>query len=67
MGKVNASNKITFENQEKKYGNKIFLHKSHQKYRFDIVFIICYDKLMPEEALTSLPFLPHIAIFAGQA
>jgi len=40
MGKINASDKIVFENQKKrKYGSeRIFLHKSPSKDHLDIEF-----------------------------
>jgi len=55
MGKINASDKIIFENQKKrKCGNKRNFHiNPHLKDRLDIEFTARYSELMPEEALTS--------------
>jgi len=54
-GKINASNKIMFENQKKrKIGNKRFFYINlHLKDRLDIRFTACEGELMPQEALTS--------------
>ena len=53
-GKINASDKIMFENQKKrKYGNKKYLSINlHLKCLLDIEFIAFKGELMPEEALT---------------
>jgi len=54
-GKINASDKIMFENQKnRKYGNKIYYsHNLNLKDRLDIEFTACWGELMPQEALTS--------------
>jgi len=51
-GKINASDKIMFENQKKrKYGNnRYFYINPHLKYRLDIEFTACYNELMPDSA-----------------
>jgi len=56
MGKINASDKIMFENQRKrKYGNKSYFYINfHLRDRLDIEFTACEGELMPEEALTSV-------------
>jgi len=56
MGKISASDKITFENQKqkRKCGNKRhFYIKLHLKDCFGMQFTTCLGELMPEEALTS--------------
>jgi len=56
MDKINACDKIMFENQKKKrkYGNKRnFYINLHLRYRTDIKFAACKGELMPEKALTS--------------
>jgi len=46
MGKINASDKIMFENQ--KYGNKIFFYINlHLKDHIDKEFTACSGELMP--------------------
>jgi len=54
-GKINASDKIIFENQNnKKYGFKRYFYINlHLKDRLDIEFTACKGKMMPEKALTS--------------
>jgi len=61
MGKISASDKITFENQKKrrKCGNKRYFYiKLLLKNCLGMEFTTCSGELMPEEALTSLM---HIA------
>jgi len=55
MGKINASDKIMFENKKRrKYGNRInFYINHHLKDRLDIESTACKGELMPEEALSS--------------
>jgi len=54
-GKINASDKIVFENQNKrKYENeRKFYINFHLKCRLNIKCTAYYGELMPEEALTS--------------
>jgi len=64
MGKISTFDKIMFENQKKKRkcGNKShFYIKLHIKDCFGMEFTTCSCELMPEKALTSLPYLTHIA------
>jgi len=69
MGKINASDKIMFENQKKRENMEInfFYINLHLRYRLDIKFTACNGELMPEEALTSFTYMMYIAIFARQA
>ena len=56
MGKINASDKIIFENQNKRKNidlKDIFYINLHLKDRLDIEFTACKGKIMPEKALTS--------------
>jgi len=55
MGKISASDKITFENQKKrKCGNiRHFYINLYLKDCFGMEFTTCSGELMPEEALTS--------------
>ena len=55
--KINASDKIMFENQKKKrkYRNKRYFYINlHLRERLDIEFTTCEGELMPEEALASV-------------
>ena len=70
MGKINASDKTVFENQQKKikYGNiRNFYINIHLKDCLDIEFTACKSELMPEEALTSFTISDAYRQFAGQA
>jgi len=54
MGKTKASEKIMFENQKKKYGNKRYFYINlYVKDCLDIEFAACKGELMTEKALTS--------------
>jgi len=69
-GKINASDKIMFENQKKR--EKIckynFFYKNlHLKDRLDIEFTTFQSELMPQRALTSFTVSDAYRQFAGQA
>jgi len=69
MGKINASDKIMFENQKKRliWKWKIFYINLHPKDRLDIEFTACWDEMMPQEALTSFAVSDAYRHFDGQA
>jgi len=69
-GKINASDKIMFENYRKKENmeiKEIFYTNINLKDRVDIEFTACYSELMPEEALTSFTISDAYLQFADQA
>jgi len=64
--KINASDKIIFENQKEDGNKDIFNINLHPKDRLDIQFTACKSDLIPEEALTSFTVSDAYRLFAGQ-
>ena len=69
-GKINASDKIMFENQKKKINMEIkdiFYINLDLTDRSDVEFTVCRGELMPHEALTSFTVSDAYRHFDSQA